>query len=186
MIDPNLLYSFIEIVAAIIIFIKVLNNKMKSLDTKVENMRPKIEQMHYQLSPNSGTSVLDAVKRIDNNVKDLNRKLMSFEQIYSSPLFKTDKNGKFEWINLEFSKLLGVSIFDIRGDRWLSLVHPEDRERVKDDWNNTFENSGVFHSEFRMVNMVNRSQHKILASAIPVPSEDGTLEYLGSLSSITS
>lgn len=186
MIDPNILYSFVEILAAIVIFVKVLNSKMKTLDNKVDTLRPKIEQMHHQLTPNSGTSVFDAVKRIDSNVKDLARRVLAFEQIHSSPLFKTDKFGKFEWINLEFSKLLGVSIFDIRGDRWLNLVHHDDKERVKDDWNNTFENSGVFHSEFRMVNMVNRNTYRVLASAIPVPAEDGSVEYLGSLSLIIS
>jgi PAS domain S-box-containing protein len=47
-----------------------------------------------------------------------------------SPVWVTDERGGLEFANQAFQALAGRSMADLRGDGWISILHPEDRARI--------------------------------------------------------
>jgi PAS domain S-box-containing protein len=47
-----------------------------------------------------------------------------------SPVWVTDERGGLEFANQAFQTLAGRSMADLRGDGWISILHPEDRARI--------------------------------------------------------
>lgn len=47
-----------------------------------------------------------------------------------SPVWVTDARGGLEFANRAFRDLAGLPLADLKGDAWIQLMHPDDRERV--------------------------------------------------------
>src|SRR4029077_6750769 len=52
------------------------------------------------------------------------------QQIWSGP-----PDGTNDYVNARWRSETGLSIDDVRGDGWQTLLHPEDRDRVLKAWN---------------------------------------------------
>ncbi|CAG8530718.1 5363_t:CDS:10 [Acaulospora morrowiae] len=58
--------------------------------------------------------------------------------------------GDCTWVNMRLLKYTGRSIDDLLGHGWMEVVHPEDRPRVLEMWNNTFSRGEGSSAEYRM------------------------------------
>jgi PAS domain S-box-containing protein len=71
------------------------------------------------------------------------------------------------------------------GSAWLTSVHPEDRERVRRQWEQAVESRAVLEAEYRL-RRPEGGWSWTIARAVPVRSEDGALlEWVGTNTDIT-
>lgn len=100
-------------------------------------------------------------------------------------IFLTDTSGEPVFINDKVRELSGLGIEEMRGQRWPLAPHPEDRERVNDEWHGAVTRSQPFTTEYRLL----RPDAKLTwvqASAVEHRSAGGSLVgYIGTMADIT-
>lgn len=158
-----------EIIASlggiIVVILTFLNSKLKSLLSHIK--------------PNGGSSLADAINRIEKTVKEMNLWMEAGQHLTQKPIFKTDQYGKFIWINTAFSRLVGVGFEELRGGRWISVVLEEDASKVYSEWFECVNSGRKFDMEFRINNAVTNEVTKVRGRAFPITDQDKTLGYLG-------
>lgn len=163
------------LVANTIIFIRVLNKKLKPIKEDSEYTK-------HQVTKNSGTSLYDAVRRIESSVDNLRGWLRGIQQINPHPVYETDKQGYYVWVNPAYSKAVGASPQDLTSRSWLSTVHSDDKDMVKEEWDHAVECQGIFNASFRMINLVDGHMFEVKSTAYPIKADNGDLlGYIGTL-----
>jgi PAS domain S-box-containing protein len=69
-----------------------------------------------------------------------------------------------------WSAFTGQTDEEVRGDGWTDAVHPDDRERVIDSWNEAVAEQAVYDCEYRL-RAGDGEYHWIETRAVPLPSE---------------
>lgn len=93
-------------------------------------------------------------------------------------MFHVDSNHMLTFISRRSLDFFGVSPDDFaRNDKtpWYDLVHPEDKERVREIAINARENVSPFEEEFRVVNRVSGHTRWVLARMTPVAEGQGQI-----------
>ncbi|HEY9421286.1 MAG TPA: PAS domain S-box protein [Thermoanaerobaculia bacterium] len=100
-------------------------------------------------------------------------------------IFLTDRNGDCLFVNECWCEMAGLSPEEARGQGWASALHPEDRERVSQEWYAAAEEGRPFLSEYRF----RTPQGKVTwlqGRAVRLLNRAGEVsEYIGTLTDIT-
>ena len=100
-------------------------------------------------------------------------------------IFRMDLTGRCTYINQRGAHLLGVSISDALGSDWAQALHPDDRDRVMRQWQETIAAETRFTVEARRLT-TDQSVAWFLAQAEPERNDAGRIiSYIGSLVDIT-
>ncbi|NNC51114.1 MAG: PAS domain S-box protein, partial [Flaviramulus sp.] len=104
-----------------------------------------------------------AITRDITNRKKVEEQLVKNEQLYRSltsnapvAIFQTDSEGSCNYVNEEWIKYAGMSFEDAMGYGWANAIHPEDKERVVYEWEQSVVNKTEFNLEFRFQNKKNQ------------------------------
>lgn len=65
--------------------------------------------------------------------------------------FETDSTGANTYVNLTYARWLGVGKAELRGWGWVNYVHPEDRIRVRQEWDACRTEHRVFNARYRFI-----------------------------------
>ncbi len=65
-------------------------------------------------------------------------------------IFIDGPDGECTYVNEKFSEIVGLGSSDAIGEGWRNAIHPEDRQRVIDAWNQAQKNCEDYSIEFRM------------------------------------
>jgi len=72
-----------------------------------------------------------------------------------------------------------------RQDDWLSLIHPDDRERTLSEWRRAVERGGIYEVEHRSLDRDGEYRH-LLSRAVPVRNDEGEVtDWIGASADIT-
>ncbi len=64
-------------------------------------------------------------------------------------IFKTDRQGGCVYVNEKWCEIAGMSAEDAKNDGWIAAIHPDDRQRVCEEWNRTASENMPFKLEYR-------------------------------------
>ncbi|HEV2845013.1 MAG TPA: PAS domain S-box protein [Thermoanaerobaculia bacterium] len=100
-------------------------------------------------------------------------------------IFLTDRDGNCLFVNECWCEMAGLSPKEARGQGWVRALHPDDRERVFQEWYAAAEAGVPFASEYRF----RTPQGKVTwlqGQAVRLLDEGGQIqEYIGTLTDIT-
>ncbi len=120
--------------------------------------------------------------------KDLQKSEEQFHQLSEiSPvgIFITDADGKTVYWNDKLCKITGMSREDGAGVGWADGIHPEDRERVFNEWYASTGSRANFNSEYRFIDRSGNVTWTI-GQAIPIVNSSGdTTGFIGTITDIT-
>lgn len=114
-----------------------------------------VEAMHHELKFNGGSSIKDAVLRLEKGQVEILYKLADIEEsqklalnINGTAFWYSDVNGECRYVSPGLEKLMNRGSNEILGNMWVSWIVPEDKERVFDAWKFSVENKTVFDEEY--------------------------------------
>lgn len=147
------------------------------LYSHLNEIKQELIRIQSELKPNGGSSLRDAVNKIDKKIDDISCKVikMSVETDISSDLFRicrwsSDENGYFSFVNRSFKELTGV--FDdsrCLGNSWISnIVFIEDRNTVREEWDRSIKSKSEYHHTFRICNLTTNDIIKVTSHGKPV------------------
>lgn len=144
---------------------------------------PKIEQIHMELKPNGGSSLRDAVNRIESN--------LSKQKLYTRALVKTrpggtfncDEHGDVTEVNKPMCLVLGRTESELLGDNWVKWVHVDDRAQVVTEWRRCLDQRSDFDMDMKFV-LPDKSTKKVNMVAYRIEDDKGFYGFLGTLTVI--
>lgn len=104
----------------------------------------------------------------------------------ASPLgqFRTDASGSVSYVNRMFERICGWPTEALMGSAWLQIIHPEDSQRVTNDWAAAVQAEAVFASRHRM-KKPDGTPVWCSVKAAPVRVDGHVIGYVGSVDDIT-
>jgi PAS domain S-box-containing protein len=100
-------------------------------------------------------------------------------------IFLTDINGFCTYTNPSCQKIYGLEETRMIGEGWVQAIHPDDRERVINDWYKTSRGGEEYHDEFRIITS-SGIERWIYAHSSPMRSDKGNLMgHVGTVEDIT-
>ncbi len=96
--------------------------------------------------------------------------------------FMTDENGNYVSCSLEYQRMVGMSMEQLRGTEWKRAILPEDLPRWMDLWQSAFNDKRVFIGETLYVNQETNERLCVRVVADPVKCDGELIGYVGSVS----
>jgi len=99
-------------------------------------------------------------------------------------LFYTDVNGACVYVNEKWSEIAGLSLNDALSGGWFNAIHPEDRNKVYNEWNDAVKKGIPFKLEYRF--QCKDKTNWVFGQAIAEEDENGNvMGYVGTITDIT-
>ncbi len=120
---------------------------------------------------------------------EVQRRAATFETLASlSPvgIVRMDAEAQCLYVNQRYCEMLGITREAALGRGWIrTALHPEDRERVIEEWRQSLERGQPFHCDCRFVRP-DGQVISVLAQTVPTIDARGTVAgYIGTLTDVT-
>lgn len=142
----------------------------------------KINVIAEEFRPNGGSTLRDAINRIEEKVTVNEQKTLAI--IKSMPLgtWISDAKGKCVDLNRSLCKITGRTESEMKGDNWSNWIHTSEKEDVFEEWTRCIQNDLNFDMEYRYV-LPNGKIQKVHGVAYQLKDQSGKLMgFLGTLS----
>lgn len=138
----------------------------KNLEKLVDYI-PKIDKIESELSTNGGSSIKDAINRIESLVTLQDKKLLSLFQSMPFGTFITDAQGNWTYVNLMLCRISERSETELKGKNWYRWIVENDRNDVILEWERSIKNQMIFDCETQYLTPTEDLKHiRISASQI--------------------
>lgn len=177
-----------KIIEWITLFIRVIITSFRKklslkLTCPVPGIQSSLDAIRAELHPNGGSSLRDAVNRIDRRTKDMEfsiRRLnISHEvltEVVDVPFFRSDANGNTTYCSNSLCRLAGMSSSkEYMGMNWLTYVHEDDLEHTREGWLSAIKEKRTYIGTFRIINPYSNKIYKITEKATPVLGDDNEI-----------
>jgi PAS domain-containing protein len=157
-----------------------LNDTIKAHDIR-------LARVMKEVLPNGGSSLRDAVGRIETSVSDQAQYLRVMAgtmraNLDSDPyraLFETDADGSNLWVNKTYLRWVNRSVQEMLGWGWLACVADADRERVRDEWLSCVKERRQFQARYFLVDSAG-ARIEVDCHVVPIPEGASVVErYVG-------
>lgn len=100
-------------------------------------------------------------------------------------IFRTDVTGKCLYVNERWCRIAGMSADLAMGYGWMTAIHPDDRERVVNEWNVAVQYERQFISEYRFQTQGQSITWILCHAQAEHDQNKNILDYVGTITDIT-
>jgi PAS domain-containing protein len=108
-----------------------------------------------QLTANGGSSLKDAVTRIERTAKFHHANLHAWMALNTrttnTAVFETNERGQCTWVDPVYRQWTGKADIDVLGEAWLGVIYTPDREDVEEAWQKAVMQRRDFKGTYRIV-----------------------------------
>jgi PAS domain S-box-containing protein len=136
-----------------------------------------------QLQANGGSSLRDAILRIENQHLDHKAGFHSWMTLVTDgklAMFEADHTGRCTWTNPIYKMWAGRMEEELAGDAWMGVIHPLDRDEVVCGWRDAVSQQRDFSGVYRMQDY-NGALFWVKCLAVVKRSPQRTFGWLGRL-----
>ena len=142
-------------------------NKLRTIIDTAFNVH---EIITRELQTNGGSSIKDALKRIENRLTIIDAKHKTILSLENEPIWESDEFGNCVWVNHSYLKMTGFDFEYLKNAGWVSIINEIDRSRVREEWKRAVEEKRIFSCEYtinRYDNTKVKHDHKLRQSSFP-------------------
>lgn len=148
----------------------------------IHTLHVAVDKLHSDLRPNGGSSLRDAVDRVEKMVTSTNTAQKAIMDLLSAGFFLTDATGDCIHVNRYWQQLTGIPLEEALGSGWMACLHPDDRDRVTSGWLTAAADGRVFTDNFRIINKGTNRVYRVNCHSIPL--RDGSGHVYGHIGTI--
>lgn len=172
-----------KIIASILYPFKGDARNLKLLQDKHEEMSNKLDYIVGQLSPNSGTSLWDAINRLETTSIIHEAKLLQYIDSKQAIMFETSAEGLYTWVSKGYEDLTGRSLNELRNWGWTLSIDADDVALVRSEWYVAVEQQRIFEKIYNIRNI--RGQIiKCYCRAVPTVLNGKVIAWVGNIQPI--
>lgn len=142
-------------------------NEFVSMPKDVHEVHKKVEQAQVRMASMQATLTdlhLEIKARGDLNI--------------DAAEFTCDSDGAVTNVNLTFARWLGVDKSELLRWGWINYIHPDDRERVRAEWQACIKDHRIMNIKYRIVE-VDGDVAAVSAVATPIPDAPPARQWVG-------
>lgn len=131
--------------------VAVSTNSTESLRETVNQHSASLEFIRKELTHNGGGSVKDMARDAAvNSSRTLTLIRARDDMDSNTAYFVADAEGEYSWVSETFLNWTKYQQVDLHGFGWMNAVYPEDRGKVREEWDNAIADDRDFMMEYRM------------------------------------
>ena len=135
--------------------------------------------------PADAKSILEREAALEQALRESEERYRALALATDQYVWRADAAGYNVWTSESWQRILGWECGEAKGRGWLNFVHPDDRVRVAQKWEESLKAGREYHSEFRMRTRDGGYRY-FDARGVPVRNPDGTVrEWIGTDVDIT-
>lgn len=100
-------------------------------------------------------------------------------------IFRTDPQGRYEYVNEYWCKITGLSLAKAQNDGWKQAIHPEDEDLVNAEWQRTTQSQQRFTKQYRFLNPNGRLHWVVGQAEAERDTFGNVLGYVGTITDIS-
>jgi len=144
----------------------------------------KVDNIANQLITNGGSTLRDAIVRIERRQCREAEKTRLLIEGGQYPCFECDEFGKCIYVNQRYLHLVQRDEKDCLGNNWRHIVWEEDRDDVLNSWDRAIKESRIFEENFHYV-LPDGQTIKVYSKAYPMHDfNDKTVGWFGIIKEI--
>ncbi|WP_261220491.1 PAS domain S-box protein [Ancylothrix sp. D3o] len=163
-----------------------LKNSQKLLEQAKVDLEKRVEERTIELT--QAIQLLEAEiserKQAETALKESEKRYQKLTQISPVGIFHTNGQGDCLYVNERWCEIAGLSPQEAMGQGWKSAVHPEDRQRIFNEWFNSSNTYLQFQSEYRFLNK-NGKLTWVVGQAVIETDEQTITGYVCTITDIT-
>lgn len=168
-------------------FKEEIRSQLEQTNTALAENTRIMQLIAKEMKPNGGSSMRDAVNRIDNRVDQIDtRQILQFERVkalsmdISSGVQEFGPDGDLIWCNRTYLRLVNRDQTEVTGYGWINSIHPQDRDAVRHAWLEAVRNEMAYEGEYRVLQPEGEVIH-ISVRATVMRSGDKVIGYVTSV-----
>lgn len=118
---------------------------------ELKDLYDRIKVMSEEFRPNGGSTLRDAINRIEEKVTLQEQKTLAIVKSLPIGTWINDNRGKCIDVNRSLCKITGRTESELKGDNWSNWVHPSQKEDVFEEWSRCVTNDLNFDMEYKFV-----------------------------------
>lgn len=135
--------------------------------------------------PPDAKTILEREAALEQALRESEERYRALAMATAQAVWRADAQGNNVWTSESWHSLLGWESERARGRGWLEFIHPDDRDRVVQDWQECVKAGREHHTEFRMRARDGSYRH-FEVRGVPVRNLDGSVrEWIGANVDIT-
>ncbi len=147
--------------------------RLNNLETNVWDTRP------YCIAMTPGEALASSLSQLNQE------RLRALVQATSTFVWVADTHGEFTSPQSGWEQYTGRGFAEYGGSGWLQDVHPDDRSRVADVWNNAVRCRSWYEVEWRCWHAASRRFRWCITRGVPILNADGSVrEWIGAVTDI--
>lgn len=158
-----------------------LLNKATDYFDKISSMIKDVEEIRREIKPNGGSSIKDAVNRIEARLINMEHVQSALRQDGPMGIFQCKTDGRNIDVNRTYCRLLKCTKEELLDFGWKNFISEESRESYEIDWKDAFEDGREISAT---LNFVSRDGEIINTDVRCYPITDisgEVVQYLGIL-----
>ncbi|HBL14769.1 MAG TPA: hypothetical protein DD379_25945, partial [Cyanobacteria bacterium UBA11162] len=159
---------------------KALQNAHNQLERRVEERTAELLEANRCLKQeiSDRQKATEALQRSESRYRSL---IIATTQA----VWTTNATGQTTEPLPTWQNLTGQTDEDVQGWGWLNAIHPDERERVRQQWNRTVSTKRIYQTEYRL-RMVDGSYRDMAVRGVPIFAADRSIqEWVGTCTDIT-
>ena len=113
-------------------------------------------------------------KKAEEALRESEEQFRALVDASASMVWTTDAEGRIVDDSPSWRAFTGQTFDEWRGWGWLNAVHPDDRERVEEDWREAVAMHTPLNNRFRVYHAPSGSYHMTSLRAVPLGGRDGS------------
>lgn len=129
--------------------------RRKSDRVLLNDMQSTLNEIRGELRTNGGSSVKDAIMRIDGKMEYVQARLKNQDETAEHPIFDLDASGDMTITNCAFRELVNADDQELLYRKYVSRVHPDDKSRLLQDIQQAIDNAMPLDTNVRFRTSIN-------------------------------
>jgi PAS domain S-box-containing protein len=118
---------------------------------------------------------ITARKKVEMALRRSEAQFRRLAQAMPNQAWTARPDGALDWFNDRVYDYAGLTVGDLEGDRWASIVHPDDRAAAETSWARAVASETPYQAEFRL-RRADGAYRWHIARALPILAEDGSID----------
>lgn len=134
-----------------------------------------------KLSPNGGSSPIDAIKRIEDRQLASDARHNALLNDSKLGVFYCDLDGHNLWVNRTFARFIGCGVDELLGLGWKKFIRTDELERYNKVWKAAFHDGCEFEETVEFVTVEHQKIRLHISVSVIKDAKGNTASYIGQI-----